>query len=354
MSRGVVAVIPSKYKDVIDEELTLVKSIYDNIVDVILVRKPNSKYYLSKPKIDYLKSMRDNIESIIIMDTLKPRHIVNLYRELRREIIDRVQLILKIFAYHAGSKEAKLQIELAQLRHELPLIREMIRYAKLSELPGYLGGGRYAVDKYYRQAKSRIARIRRELERLRKIRELRRTNRSRLGYPHVSIVGYTCAGKTTLFNYLAKSMKPVGPEPFTTLSPKASSIEYDGLKMILIDTVGFIRDIPLEIIEAFYATLEEIVESDAIIIVLDASKDIRNVVYEVNETKRILSNIGVHGKPMLIALNKIDIVSNDKLETVLEIVSKHFNRDGVKIVPISALKGINIDLLLSELISLLR
>lgn len=354
MARGAIVVIPYKYKDVIDEEVTLVKTIYPNILDTFIVRRPNPKYYIPEDKLASIKNRVKDVETIIVMDRLKPRHIINLCKELKREVIDRVQLILKIFAYHAGSMEAKLQIELARLRYELPLIREMIRRAKLDELPGYLGGGRYATDKYYRQAKSRIARIRREIERLRRIRETRRTSRRKLGLPHVAIVGYTCAGKTTLFNYLTRSCKPVGPEPFTTLSPKASSIVYNGTKIILIDTVGFIRDIPPEIIEAFYATLEEIVDSDALIIVFDASKDERNLVYEVRETRNILSNIGVHGKPMILALNKIDLVAGERLKKVEEVIRKSFDDCDARVIPISALHGTNIDTLLNELIKIIR
>jgi len=353
MTKSVVVAIPKKYRNRLDEELSLVNEVYGSIHDIVFISKPNYKHYIPVPKIDELKKRKDSWDTLVILDLLKPRQIVELYRLFRKEIVDRLELILKIFALHAGSKEAKLQIELARIRHELPLIREAIRYMKLGELHGYLGGGRYAIDKYYRVAKSRMARIRRELDELRRIREIRRHSRKKLGFPHISIVGYTCAGKTTLFNRLVNESKPEGPEPFTTLSPKAGSVSYNGSKYIFIDTVGFIRDIPHEIIEAFYATLEEIIYSDLVVNVIDASKNINDVLNEIHESKRILTNIGVHGKPVVIALNKIDLV-NDKIVILMDKIAENFNDYYTEIIPISAKKSINIDKLLSKISSLLN
>ena len=355
MAKQVLVAIPNKYKGFIDEEISLVKAIYNSnncVIDFFFVRRPNPKYYIPYDRVLEIKGNID-VDTIIIMDILKPRHFINLYRVLRREIIDRMQLILKIFALHAGSREAQLQIELARLRHELPLIKEAIRYAKLGELHGFLGGGRYGFEKHYTMAKKRMARIRREINELRNIREIRRRNREKLGYPHISIVGYTCAGKTTLFNRLTKQYKPVGPEPFTTLSPKASSLVYNGYKVILIDTVGFIRDIPPEIVEAFYATLEEVVYSDLIINVIDSSRRFNDIRAEIRSTREIFSHIGVHGKPIVYALNKIDLIDSNRIKEIMEFM---YGKLGIKkeyIVPISAYKGININSLLDTIYSIL-
>lgn len=343
-----IVAIPAKYKDYIDEELSLAKTLYE-VCEYFLVKKPNRRYYIPLTKLEVLKE-RDNYDVLIVLDKLKPRYIINLYRELRKEVVDRVQLILKIFADHAGSKEARLQIELARLKHELPIIREIIRHTKHGELPGFLGGGRYAVDKYYKMAKSRIARIIRELEKQRLIRNIRRVNRKRKGLPHVALVGYTCAGKTTLFNYFTKNMKPVGPEPFTTLSPKASAVMICGKKMVFVDTVGFIRDIPLEVIEAFYATLEEIVDSDLIILLIDGSKGLRNAIMELRESLKIMSNIGVHGKPIIIAVNKVDLLSNEEVSELVRQIRMFIEGD-VPVIPVSALKGYNIGKLVNEIVS---
>lgn len=355
MVKQVLVAIPNKYREFIDEELSLVKTIYDSNnydMEFFFVRKPNPKYYISYDRVMEIKGNND-ANTIIVMDILKPRHFINLYRLLRKEIIDRVQLILKIFALHAGSREAQLQIELARLRHELPLIKEAIRYAKLGELHGFLGGGRYGFEKHYTMAKKRMARIRRKINELRRIREIRRRNREKLGYPHVSIVGYTCAGKTTLFNKLTKQYKPVGPEPFTTLSPKASSLVYNGRKIILIDTVGFIRDIPPEIIEAFYATLEEVVYSDLIINVIDSSRRFSDIRAEILSTWEIFSHIGVHGKPVIYALNKIDLIEGKRVKEIMKFMRRDLGIEEKYIVPISAYKGINMDILLNTIYNVL-
>lgn len=353
MSRNTIVVIPSKYRKYEDEELELVRTIYDRIEQVIYVRKPNPKYYLTLPKLEEIKESSKDINTIVIMDKVKPSQVINLMRETGKEIVDRVSLILGIFALHAGSKEAKLQIELARIRHMLPIIKETIRYAKLGELHGFLGSGRYGYEKYYRMAKEKEARIRKELERLRKLRSLRRKHRRDLGYPLVSIIGYTCAGKTTLFNRLTGYTKPVGPEPFTTLSPKTASSYLNGYKVMFTDTVGFIRDLPPEIVEAFYATLEEIVESDIIINVVDASQKTHSVITEIYETRKTLEKIGVHGKPIIIALNKIDLLEASEVEKIMSTISKVKEPYEI-IVPISALKGINIETLCNIITSLLN
>jgi len=333
-------VMPSRYKQYYDEELSLVKTIYDNIGEVLFVKKPNQKYYVPMDKLESLKE--NDADKIIIMDHVKPTQIINLVRETRKEVIDRTLLILEIFTQHAGSVEAKLQIELARLKHQLPLIKEAIRYAKLGELHGYLGAGRYGYEKYYTMMRMREARIREKLIKLRETRSLHRYRRVKQGYPHIAIIGYTCAGKTTLFNKLVKQNKPVGPEPFTTLSPKSSKIVLDDLEAIVTDTVGFIRDLPHEIIEAFYATLEEIADSDIVIHVIDVSKPVRHLVNNLEEARKILYSIGVHSKPTIIALNKIDVVKN--LDDVMKHLSGYI-RDNEVAIPISALKETNLDTL---------
>jgi GTP-binding protein HflX len=345
----VIVVLPHSSLKYMDEELGLIKSIYNNIVDIEVVRRPNPKYYITIPVLDRIKNS-SKPDKLIIMDILRPKQMVNLMRELGIEIIDRPLLILEIFAEHAGSREAKLQIELARLRHEYPLIKEAIRYAKLGELHGFLGGGRYGYEKYHVMLKEREARVRREIEKLRRMRNVRSKRRLRENAITVSILGYTCAGKTTLFNALTRAGKPVGPEPFTTLSPKTSSIIYNGVKIYFTDTVGFIRNLPPEIIDAFYATLEEAVYSDIIIVVVDSSKTIGETLKEVDEAERVFERIGLQGKPVIIALNKIDLVDEEHLNNVTEAI--RMQGFGDLIVPISAEKNINIHKLLNAILAL--
>ena len=333
--------IPHKYRGHLEEELALVRTVYPEIEDIIYVRRPNPKYYIPMNRLEYIKNTGSEI---IVLDGLRPVQKINILRTTGKEPVDRVDLILEIFALHAGSKEAKMQIELARLKHRLPIIKEAIRRAKLGELHGFLGSGRYGYEKYYRMVKEREARIRRELYKLSKTREIRRKKRIKYGLPHVSIVGYTCSGKTTLFNTLTGYNKPVGPEPFTTLNPKTGSFFFNGKKFIVIDTVGFIRDLPPEIIDAFYATLEEIVYSDIIINVIDISKGIDEALKELRETRKILLGLGIHGKPVIIALNKIDLIDPQDLTGILRKLNKLLEPSEIPIM-ISARTGYNIELL---------
>lgn len=346
---NVIVVIPKKYVKFVDEELGLVKTIYNNILDVVIVKNTSSKTYLSPYKIERLREM--DFDKLIVMDRLRPSQYINLIKELRKNVIDRVMLILEIFAQHAGSKEALLQIELARLKYSLPLIKETIRHRKLGELHGFLGTGRYGFEKYYSMMKKKEAIVRKELERLRETGDTRRKARSEAGFPHVVIVGYTCAGKTSLFNVLTGLNKPVGPEPFTTLSPKSYKVVYKDLAFIVTDTVGFIRDLPPEIISAFYATLEEIVNAGLILNVVDSSKPVSNIIEDIETSRNILSKLNVHGKDMIIVLNKIDKLYFHK--DILDEISK-FLKPGENIIPVSCKHGTNVEKLLNEIYVRLR
>ena len=349
---------------VLEEAVSLARCLYPHSLKVIKVSRwfrPSTKYYLTRPLLDEVKNYFNGCNGVrkllIIYDELKPRHKVNLTKELGVEVIEKIELILQIFALHAGSREAKLQIEMARITHQLPLIKEWIRRAKLGELPGFLGPGAYAVDTYYKHMKRRLARIRRELMELRNRRSKERDARRRYGWPQVAITGYANAGKTTLFNKLTNECKPVGPEMFTTLTPKAKGVYLDGLKVIFVDTVGFIRDIPTEVIEAFYATLEEVSSSDLAILVVDSSEPDFIVRDKVRASLNTLFRIGYMGKPLIIALNKIDKVTIEESSSIKNLVDDIVGSMypwSYSIVPISAMKGHNLELLKSEVIRYIR
>ncbi len=356
----VVLVAKEKY---VEDALALVRTLGAKNIELIKLSnnfKPNRKYFITKPILDKIRSMINDgvkIDKLIIYDDLKPRHVVALIRDLGVEVLDKINLILEIFALHAGSKEAKLQIEMARITHELPLIREWVNRAKLGELPGFLGPGAYAIDTYYRHLRKRLCRIRRELQELRRRRSLERSKRSRLGFPQVAIAGYTNAGKTTLFNALTGENKPTGNEMFTTLSPKAKGVLIGDFKVVFVDTVGFIRDIPAEVIEAFYATLEEIAESDLTIMVIDSSENLETIEYKVRASLETLFKVGYVGKPLIIALNKIDLVNYEHIVRVRELVSRilssYYPWD-YSLVDISAIRGTNLSKLKEVILHYLR
>jgi len=305
--------------------------------------------YLTPKWVSEIRKILDSgsFSKVYVYDVLSPRHVSYLMKELKVSVEDRVMLILDVLAEHAGSKEAKIQIEMAKLRHQLPLIRDWVRRVKLGELPGFLGPGGYAIDTYYTHVRRRIAKLKRELERIRRVKDIERIRREERGFKHVAIAGYTNAGKTTLFNKLTGENRATGPELLTTTTTKAKMVPIGNSKTVFIDTIGFIRDIPPEIVEAFYATLKEISTASAVILMLDSSDSEEAFSMKLRESMRILVRIGYVGKPLIVALNKVDLVQEEYVRKLGELVEREL-RGGLwsyRIVPISALKGVNIDLL---------
>jgi len=358
IKENTILVIKKEDMQYIDEIVAVVKEAGFEPKLVVKISKIDTSCYLTYGKILKLKYEMEsnNVKKLCIYDNLKPRQITCLMKELNAEIIDHVMLLLKIFQMHAGSKEALLQIEMARLLHELPLIREWIRRSKMGELPGFLGGGRYAIDVQYEHVRRRIARIRKELSEIRARRQIERERRRSSGWIHVAIIGYTNAGKTSLFNALTNLNKPTGNEMFTTLTPKSYAINIcseDAEKIVLVDTIGFIKKLPIEIIEAFKVVLEEIRHADILLLVIDVSKDFASIHNEIDSSLNILSNIGFEGKPMIIALNKIDLLNSQhkkegNIDEIIEAIHKYLlsrNVNVIGIIPISALKGLNIDTL---------
>ncbi len=341
------------------EALELARTVHGSVEVVRLpdrYRASTSTYLTPK----WLEVVRRELEGgryekVYVYDTLSPRHVSHLMKELRVPVEDRVMLILAVLAEHAGSREAKMQIEMARLRHQIPLLRDWINRAKLGELPGFLGPGGYALDAYYAHVRKRMSRLRRELERLRRIRERERARREEAGLVHVAIAGYTNAGKTTLFNALTGESRATGPELLTTTSTKAKMVPIDGLRAVFIDTIGFIRDIPPEIVEAFYATLREISSASAVVLIMDASdgEDVFRV--KLRESLKILTNIGYVGKPLLVTLNKLDLVDSSRIARLRELAESEVRSDlwPYRVIGISALRRVNLDSLKSALLDVL-
>lgn len=211
--------------------------------------------------------------------------------------------------------------------------------ARLGEQPGFMGLGRYEVDVFVEDMKRQIAHVRKELKEVRDERTQHRLKRIELGFSTVSLAGYTSAGKTTLFNFLTKETKPVNLGLFTTLSTTTRMTNFNGRKALLTDTVGFIDRLPILLVEAFHSTLEETIYADAIILVLDFNDSLKEIQRKLEASLSIIREIGAIAVPIIIVLNKIDLLSS---EEILE-KQKATSFLPLKAIPISAKTGFNVD-----------
>lgn len=290
-----------------EEMEELVYALGSQLVDVCRQRRAqaDAQFHLGRGKLDEARAMLvDSGASLVVVNaSLKPNQIFNLQQffgdpqatggRLRDdghdiEVYDRTRLILEIFRQRAQSPEARLQVELAQIHYEMPLVKEYIHLAKKGEHPGFLAGGEYEVNQYHDMMKRRMARIRRELQKMRRERGLRRKHRRRGGCHLVSLAGYTNAGKSSLLQALADSPTLTENRYFSTLSTKTRRASSDKRDILVTDTVGFIEDLPPWMVEAFHSTLEEIGAADVTLLVVDASDPVEEVARRLRSSLRIL------------------------------------------------------------------
>src|SRR6185436_1858763 len=245
-------------------------------------------------------------------DELAPRQERNLESALGVPVIDRTAVILDIFADHAHSAEGKLQVELAQLEYNLARIRGL--WTHLERLGGGIGTrgpGESQIETDRRLARDRIANLRRRLERLSRNREVMRARRRESALPTVALAGYTNAGKSTLLNALTGAGVGVGERLFHTLDPTTRAYRHEGRRYLVTDTVGFIRKLPHQLVEAFKATLEETVLADLIVHVVDASEPEHRRREAIAAVDSVLEEIGADAAPRLLVFNKVDLLDPD-------------------------------------------
>jgi len=243
-----------------------------------------------------------------------------------------------------------MQIELARLRHELPRAKERVKLSMKGEQPGFMGLGAYQVQIYYETIKRQIHHITAKLKTVGTKRGLHRKRRSELGYFTASLAGYTNAGKSSLFNQLAKEEVRVGEGLFTTLSTTTRAISLSSRKVLLTDTVGFIDRLPLPLVEAFHSTLEETIFSDLILLVVDMSEAQLDIERKLNVCLDTIQTIGGAGIPLVTALNKIDLLEEQELESKLSSLRGLVPNP----VPVSAFIGANLPKLRDEMSRFLK
>ena len=276
--------------------------------------KPDPDRYLGKGKITELKREIKEADANLVVadDELSPRQERNLEQEVGVPVLDRTAVILDIFADHASSSEGKLQVELAQLEYNLARMRGL--WTHLERLGGGIGTrgpGETQIETDRRLARDRIAALKRRLDRTRATRSVMRAERERAHLPTVALAGYTNAGKSTLLNALTGSEAEVRDRLFHTLDPMTRSFEITGRSYLLTDTVGFIRKLPHQLVEAFAATLEEALEADLILHVVDASVPEDEMAEMLSAVDDVLADIGANDRPRLLALNKVDLLADD-------------------------------------------
>ncbi|MBN2488896.1 MAG: GTPase HflX [Methanosarcinaceae archaeon] len=291
------------------------------VVDVVTQAKnPIRKYQVGRGKIEEIAVMVQELgcEKIIFNNQLSTTQIYNISETCKCEVIDRFQLILEIFATRATTRRAKLQVELAKLKYELPKARAIVSLLKNEERPGFMGLGGYE-NSYEQDVKNRIGRIQKELVSARKDSESLRTFRHDHGFSLVALAGYTNAGKSTLFNTLVSESVPVENMLFTTLLPITRSLSIHGRRVLFTDTVGFIEGLPHWLVDAFRSTLDEIFLADLILLVVDASEPPETIRQKLATSHNTLWE-QIEGVSIVTVLNKTDLITEEELKERIALV----------------------------------
>ena len=328
-------------EEIINEATALCDSAGYQVVHIIkqrFLKRP--KFGISEEIIEGLEEIAKKIRPDVIVydEILKPSQNYNLASKLHRNILDREALILEIFQSRTSSAESKLQVKLAQMRYEMSRAKEKVRLAKQGEQPGFLGIGKFEVDVYYNDIKHRMQTVKSKLEKAGKQRQLHRQSRKRVGLKTISLAGYTSAGKSTLFNKLTGEERPKGKELFTTLTTSIRRITINQKVFLISDTVGFISKLPAYIIEAFKSTLEELLYSEIIIVVIDISDPLFDLKKKFKSCKKTLNEIGVDPDKIIFALNKADLIQQKKILEKAEYLGLN---EGKRWISVSAKTGQN-------------
>jgi GTP-binding protein HflX len=326
-------------------------------VELILQRRdtPDPATYIGSGKAKELQELAEtlDIDLVVFDDELTPAQQRNLERLFKVDVVDRVALILDIFAQHATTQEGMVQVELAQLRYRLPRLRG--RGTQLSQqgagggarggLVGTRGPGETQLEVDRRRILSRVARLERDLDRLAKNRATQRKGRRRSAVSTLALVGYTNAGKSTLLNKLTDAHALVEDRLFSTLDPTTRRLRLSGGETVLVsDTVGFVQRLPHQLVQSFRSTLEEVVDADLLLHVVDAGSPDASA--QIAAVRAVLREIGADEVPELVVLNKADVAEADDVKVLLAA------EPGA--VEVSAVTGDGLNVLLDTIAARLR
>jgi GTP-binding protein HflX len=278
----------------------------------------HTKFGLGSGKVEEINQFLQNtkFDQIIVDEHMTPKQIYNLEKSTGIKVLDRERLILNLFYIRSTTTEAKLQIQLAEIKYELPRIKENARLLIGNERPGKGGSGEYTVDVKFRDLKRRMGFILEKLSESKRKRDLYQNQRIENRIPIVSLVGYTSSGKTTLFNSLTMENSQTSENLFTTLTTTTRSFLVNQQKILLSDTVGFIRWLPTYMIEAFKSTLEESLQADVILLLIDSSDPVDNIKIKYYSCMNVLEELNVNKDKIIIVFSKIDKAKFDDVRVI--------------------------------------
>lgn len=322
--RAILISVSSSPKYVMEEHMDELEELANSTDIIVLdkviqrVKEVNPKYLLGEGKLRELiiKAMDMGATLLVFDQNLSPSQIRAISEMTELKVIDRSQLILDIFAKRAHTRDGKVQVELAQLRYMLPRLTG--KGTAMSRLAGGIGGrgpGETKLEVDRRRIKERIHHLEEELKKLNLARQQRKKRRKELSIPIVSIIGYTNAGKSTLLNALTKSSVFVEDKMFATLDTSSRRLKFpEDKELIITDTVGFIRDLPEDLVNAFKSTLEELEDANLLIHLVDISNP--HFEAHIESVNKILKELGLDKKPVVLVFNKIDKISPQQAETI--------------------------------------
>ena len=299
----------------LQEAVGLVESSNCSVAQVFTQKYLNhAQYGVGAGKAEEIKEFasQHNPDLIVVDEHLTSKQIFNLEKLTGSKVIDRERLILDIFYSRATTVEAKLQIELAEIEYEMPRVRETAKMSSGGERAGKGGMGEYVVDVRFRDLKRRMSFIKDKLKDAQRRRDLYHQQRTKAGMPVVSLVGYTSAGKTTLFNLLTGKDKQTASSLFTTLSTTTGLLKIDDHEILATDTVGFISRLPTYMIDAFKSTLEESLGADLILLLVDVSEEIGSIRIKAGTCKQVLGQLGTSMSKVITVLTKTDLAPSDE------------------------------------------
>jgi len=295
-----------------------------NVVKVFTQKYLNhAEYGVGSGKAQEIKEFLNqfpNVKYVIVDEHLTSKKLFSLENLLGVKVIDRERLILDIFYTRATTNEAKLQIQLAEIKYEMPRVREIAKISSGNERPGKGGSGEYEVDVKFRDLKRRMSFIKEKLAEAKNKRDLYHQQRKKAGMPIVSLVGYTSSGKTTLFNLLTSEDKETSASLFTTLSTTTRSMKVDEKTTVLLtDTVGFVSRLPTYMIDAFKSTLEESLTADLILLLIDSFETLQDIRIKYSSCWQVLEELKVDRAKVFVVLTKYDnSIDAQKIDEIIK------------------------------------